>query len=83
MCLLVSRKAVLYLASVTKRHHPGAGQDEPPMHILHIDASAGDGATSHSRRLSAGLVEKLKAADAGATVTYPATSPRTGCRMSI
>ena len=40
------------------------------MHILHIDASASDGATSHSRRLSAELVEKLKAANAGATVTY-------------
>ncbi len=40
------------------------------MHILHIDASASDGVTSHSRRLSAELVEKLKAANAGATVTY-------------
>ena len=40
------------------------------MHILHIDASASDGVTSHTRRLSAALVEKLKAANAGATVTY-------------
>ena len=40
------------------------------MHILHIDASASDSVTSHSRRLSAALVEKLKAANAGATVTY-------------
>ena len=40
------------------------------MHILHIDASASDGVASHSRRLSAELVEKLKAAHAGATVTY-------------
>ena len=40
------------------------------MHILHIDSSASDGVTSHSRRLSAELVEKLKAANAGATVTY-------------
>ena len=40
------------------------------MHILHIDASASDGVASHSRRLSAELIEKLKAAHAGATVTY-------------
>ena len=40
------------------------------MHILHIDASASDGATSHSRRLSSELVEKLKAENAGTTVTY-------------
>ncbi len=40
------------------------------MHILHIDSSASDGVTSHSRRLSAELVEKLKAANVGATVTY-------------
>ena len=40
------------------------------MHILHIDSSASDGVTSHSRRLSGELVEKLKAANAGATVTY-------------
>ena len=40
------------------------------MNILHIDASASDAATSHSRRLSAELVEKLKAANPGASVTY-------------
>lgn len=40
------------------------------MNILHIDASASDPATSHSRRLSAEMVEKLKAANPGATVVY-------------
>ena len=40
------------------------------MNILHIDASASDAATSHSRRLSAELVAKLKAANPGATVAY-------------
>ena len=40
------------------------------MHILHIDCSATDGMDSHSRRLSAALVEKFKAANAGTTVTY-------------
>ena len=40
------------------------------MNILHIDASASDAATSHSRRLSAALVEKLKAAYPGASVVY-------------
>ncbi len=40
------------------------------MHILHIDSSASEGETSHSRRLSAELVEKLRAANAGATVAY-------------
>ena len=40
------------------------------MNILHIDASASDAATSHSRRLSAEMVEKLKAANPGATVVY-------------
>ena len=40
------------------------------MNILHIDASASDAATSHSRRLSAELVEKLKAASPGASVVY-------------
>ena len=40
------------------------------MNILHIDASASDAATSHSRRLSAELVDKLKAANPGATVVY-------------
>ena len=40
------------------------------MHILHIDSSASDDAASHSRRLSAALVAKLRAANVGATVTY-------------
>ena len=40
------------------------------MHILHIDSSASDATTSHSRRLSAKMVETLKAANPGATVTY-------------
>ena len=40
------------------------------MNILHLDASASDAAASHSRRLSAELVEKLKAANPGASVTY-------------
>ena len=40
------------------------------MKILHIDASASDPQTSHSRRLSAQMVAKLKAANPDATVTY-------------
>ncbi len=40
------------------------------MNILHIDASASDAATSHSRRLSAELVDRLKAANPGASVAY-------------
>ena len=40
------------------------------MNILHIDASASNAATSHSRRLSAALVEQLKAANSGASVVY-------------
>ena len=40
------------------------------MNILHIDASASDTAASHSRRLSAELVEKLKTANPEATVVY-------------
>ena len=36
--------------------------------ILHIDASASDAETSHSRRLSAHFVERLKAAHGGVTV---------------
>ena len=40
------------------------------MNILHIDASASDAAASHTRRLSAELVEKLKAANTGASVVY-------------
>ena len=40
------------------------------MKILHIDASASDDATSHTRRLSAELVERLKAANPDATVVY-------------
>ena len=37
---------------------------------LHIDASASDAATSHSRRLSAELVQKLKAANPEASIVY-------------
>ncbi len=40
------------------------------MKILHIDASASDAAASHSRRLSAELVQTLKAANPGASVVY-------------
>lgn len=40
------------------------------MNILHIDASASDAAASHSRRLSAELVEKLSAANLGASIVY-------------
>ncbi|WP_010219339.1 NAD(P)H-dependent oxidoreductase [Sphingomonas sp. PAMC 26621] len=40
------------------------------MKILHIDASASDAATSHTRRLSRELVERLKAASPGATIVY-------------
>lgn len=40
------------------------------MNILHIDASASDGETSHTRRLSKELVERLKVAKADATVVY-------------
>ena len=40
------------------------------MKILHIDASASDSAASHSRRLSAEIVDKLKAANPGTTVVY-------------
>ena len=40
------------------------------MNILHVDSSASDSASSHSRRLSAELVGKLKAANPGATVVY-------------
>ena len=40
------------------------------MNILHVDASANDAATSHSRRLSAELVDRLKAANPGASVVY-------------
>jgi FMN-dependent NADH-azoreductase len=40
------------------------------MKILHIDASASDLATSHTRRLSKQLVEQLEAANPGATVVY-------------
>lgn len=39
------------------------------MNILHIDASASDAAISHSRRLSADLVARLKATHPDATVT--------------
>lgn len=40
------------------------------MNILHIDASASDAATSHSRRLSAALVERLEEANPDASVVY-------------
>ena len=40
------------------------------MKILHIDASASDTATSHTRRLSKELVERLKAANPEAEVAY-------------
>ena len=40
------------------------------MNILHIDASASDAATSHSRRLSAELVNGLTAANPDASVVY-------------
>jgi FMN-dependent NADH-azoreductase len=40
------------------------------MNILHIDASASDSTTSHTRRLSGELVERLKAANPCATVVY-------------
>lgn len=40
------------------------------MKILHLDASASDAATSHTRRLSGQLVDRLKAANPGATVVY-------------
>ncbi len=40
------------------------------MNILHIDASASDTATSHTRRLSSKLIERLKAANPGATIVY-------------
>ena len=40
------------------------------MNILHIDSSASDSASSHSRRLSADLVAKLKAANPSAAVVY-------------
>ncbi len=40
------------------------------MNILHVDASASDAASSHTRRLSAELVAKLKAANPGAVVVY-------------
>jgi FMN-dependent NADH-azoreductase len=40
------------------------------MRILHVDASASDTETSHTRRLSSELVERLIAANPGATVVY-------------
>jgi FMN-dependent NADH-azoreductase len=40
------------------------------MNILHIDASASDSATSHTRRLSSNLVAQLKSASPGATIVY-------------
>ena len=40
------------------------------MNILHLDASASDTATSHTRRLSSELVARLEAANPGATIVY-------------
>lgn len=40
------------------------------MNILHIDASASDTATSHTRRLSRELVDRLKAANPDMTIVY-------------
>ena len=40
------------------------------MKILHIDASASNAATSHTRRLSRELVDRLKAANPDAAVVY-------------
>ncbi|MBB5699166.1 FMN-dependent NADH-azoreductase [Sphingomonas yantingensis] len=40
------------------------------MNILHIDASASDSATSHTRRLSSELVARLAAANPDATIVY-------------
>ncbi|USI73913.1 FMN-dependent NADH-azoreductase [Sphingomonas morindae] len=40
------------------------------MKILHLDVSASDVATSHTRRLTSRLVERLKEANSGATVIY-------------
>lgn len=40
------------------------------MNILHIDASASDSATSHTRRLSSDLIARLTAANPDATVVY-------------
>ena len=40
------------------------------MNIPHIDASASDGETSHTRRLSKELVERLAATNPDAVVTY-------------
>ena len=40
------------------------------MNILHVDASASDGATSHTRLLSRELVQRLTAANPGATVVH-------------
>jgi len=40
------------------------------MNILHVDASASDGETSHTRRLTRELIDRLKAANPDAVVTY-------------
>ena len=40
------------------------------MNILHIDASASDSSTSHTRRLSKQLVERLETVNPGATIVY-------------
>ena len=46
-----------------------AAKETPMTHILHIDSSA-RGSDSHSRTVSGELVEALKAANPGVTVTY-------------
>ncbi len=45
-----------------------AAKETPMTHILHIDSSA-RGSDSHSRTVSGELVEALKAANPGVTVT--------------
>jgi FMN-dependent NADH-azoreductase len=40
------------------------------MNILHLDASASDSTASHTRRLSSELVQRLEAANPGATIVY-------------
>ncbi len=40
------------------------------MKILHLDASASDNATSHTRRLSSELVARLEASNPGTTIVY-------------
>lgn len=40
------------------------------MNILHIDSSASDGASSHTRRLSSDLVGRLRVSNPAATIVY-------------